>query len=313
MRNRKYRKSITIPKGIIFFKPNKPSSIFQEMYNKIKKTENKNIVVNINKTDEFLNLIENMRLKEEMIESEKDYIIKESRKEVKFNQEMIYLFGKNRGHRKTTRKFGKIKLDKKIFLNPLEKKEKKHIFGKSKSNVNILKLPIITKKSHLFLKNLHFFNPKKKYFNSEVNTPTLSLNDKNDSDSNSKKDNSRKLINNVFTFYCQNNKKNFRNSKKKINSFLTTANSHNSKISKDLSGKISDTISKKNKIFSDVDILNDFKINKKIKKPVFNLLDNINEELKSDVKRHKIYFRKNDYGCELSKFKINYLEKHYFQ
>ena len=308
MRNRRIQKSITLLKGFTFFEPNNPSSIFQDIYNKTKKNENQNFT-NINKTDEFLNLIENMRLKEEMVENENDYIIKESRKEIKFNEEMLYLFGRNRSNRKKSKRAFKIKLDKKIFLNPLEKKEKKHLFTRSKSNANILKLPIITKKNHLFLKNLNSFKPKNKNFNSEVNILKLNL---NDSDTNSINDNSRKLLNNNFTHYFQNNKNKSRNENKKINSFLTTSNSRNFKSVKNSSRKVSN-ISNQNKIFWDIDILNDFTIKKKIKKPLINLLDNINEELKSDAIKHKIYFRKNDYGCELSKFKINYLEKHFFQ
>ena len=222
---------------------------------------------------------------------------------------MLYLFGRNRSNRKKSKRAFKIKLDKKIFLNPLEKKEKKHLFTRSKSNANILKLPIITKKNHLFLKNLNSFKPKNKNFNSEVNILKLNL---NDSDTNSINDNSRKLLNNNFTHYFQNNKNKSRNENKKINSFLTTSNSRNFKSVKNSSRKVSN-ISNQNKIFWDIDILNDFTIKKKIKKPLINLLDNINEELKSDAIKHKIYFRKNDYGCELSKFKINYLEKHFFQ
>ena len=80
MKNKKFRKSISLPKDFQFFEINKPSSIFQQIYNKNKNKENKiKNNININKTEEFLNIIEDMRLKEEMIETDKDYIIKESR------------------------------------------------------------------------------------------------------------------------------------------------------------------------------------------------------------------------------------------
>ena len=72
-------------------------------------------------------------------------------------------------------------------------------------------------------------------------------------------------------------------------------------------------ILKQKRILSNINILSNSNINNKVKKPIIQLLDNINEELKSGENKYKIFFRKNDYGCELSKFKINYLEKHFFQ
>ena len=57
-----------------------------------------------------------------MVETDKDYLIKESRKEVKINQELMHWFGKRYGKHKKTSNLSKIKLDKKIFLNPFEKK-----------------------------------------------------------------------------------------------------------------------------------------------------------------------------------------------
>ena len=306
MINEKFRKSISLHQDLGFYELNNPKSIFQEMYNKAKKNENKNIITT-NKTEEFLNLIEQMRLNEEMVETDKEYIIKESRREVKFNQEMLYLFGRNRKNRRTTKKIAKIKLDKKIFLNPLEKKEKNRLFSKSKSNVNILKLPIITNKNHFLLKRKNPFKLKKIHFSSEGNKQNKHILSFNDSDNNSINDNSKKIININFTYRSQNNQKH----KKTINSLLTTERSSR-KSKKYESYKEKDKMRQK-KIFSDINILNDIIVNKKIKKPLINLLDNINEELKIDKIKHKNYFQKNDYGCELSKFKINYLKKHYFQ
>ena len=148
MKNLKYRESIDIPKDILFPELNHPLSIFQILYNKTlkKDTKNNNLDKNKNKTEEFLKIIEDLRLKEEMIETDKDYLIKESRKEMRINQEMLFLFGKRGGEFKKVKNFNKIKLDKKIFINPVEKNEKKYLLRKSKSNINninILKLPII--------------------------------------------------------------------------------------------------------------------------------------------------------------------------
>lgn len=303
------KKSISLPRDLRFFDLNKPSSIFQELYNKTKKDENKNNI-NINKTEQFLNIIENMRLKEEMIESEKDYIIKESRKEVRLNQELIYLYGRNRDYKKKTKHFGKIKLDKKIFLNPLEKKEKNYLFSKYKSNANILKLPIInnnkSSSNKSILKNKSALKTKNIIFNSEGNHRKISINE--DTGSND----SKKINESNITYHSQKNKKK-KSSKKKINAFFSTSSSGNFKTNKQVSSRTINSIFTRNKNFLDINILNAFTINKKNKKPVIYMLDNINEELKSDEINYKKYFKNHDYGCELSKFKINYLENHFFK
>lgn len=314
MRKFKYRKSISIPKILSFPKIYHPSSIFQDIYNKTIRKDNINKKININKTEEFLNIIEDIRLKEEIVETDKDYLIKESRKEVKLNQEMLYLFGRKRGSHRKTKNLGKIKLDKKIFLNPLEKKEKNILFSKSKSNVNILKLPMINKIKKLdieqsAIKNISNFGPSKyKLFLSEGNTPKVSF---NDSGSNTNDDDSKKINNNNTSYYTSKNKKSL---KKNINSFLTPTTSRSlQKKNKQISSKtINIILRRNNKYSSDINKLNNF-VNKTNKKSVINLLDNINKELKYDEKKHKKYFLNNDYGCELSKFKINYLEKHFFQ
>ena len=321
MKNKKFRKSISLPKDFQFFEINKPSSIFQQIYNKNKNSENKiKNNININKTEEFLNIIEDMRLKEEMIETDKDYIIKESRNEAKLNHEISYLIKDNKDKYEKSN-FMKIKLDKKIFLNPLEKNENKLFFTKSKSNINILKLPIINNKIKINLpiwNNYSSFKPRDKIFNSEANLIKINI---NDDSVNAYSDDSKKINDSIFTYYSQKIKKK-KSGKKSINTFLSPAISRKKKLSKQSSSNTIKTINTFNTInsilkqkrnSSDVDILNDFAGNKKIKKPVIQLLDNINEELKYGENKYKIFFRKNDYGCELSKFKINYLEKHFFQ
>ena len=73
--------------------------------------------------------------------------------------------------------------------------------------------------------------------------------------------------------------------KNKLNSFLLTPCSRNNNLRN--SSKTINTIFKKRKISSDLDILNDFTLNKKIKKPTIYLLDNTNDELKNDEMKLK--------------------------
>ena len=207
MQDLKYNnKSTKNPKDAKLPEINHYSSIFQLLYNKNFKNEYKTNNLKTNKTEEFLNIIENMRLDEEMVETDKDYLIKESRKEVKINQELIYLFGKRRGKHKKTSNLGEIKLDKKIFLNPCEKKnERKYLFSnyKSKSNVNILKLPIINKNSNnkklqisnTISRNNNNFRPSqyKRLFLSEGNSPKVSFNESG-SNTNTNDEDSKKIM-----------------------------------------------------------------------------------------------------------------------
>ena len=173
MKIKKLRKSLSLPRNMELVAHNNSSSIFQNIYNKSVKKEKNINNFSENKTEQFLNIIENMRLREEMVETEKDYIIKESRKEVKLNQEMIYLFGKRRRkYKKTTKKLGQIKLDKKIFINPLEKKED-IFFTISKNKKSLLKLPIISKGIY----NFKSISQDSKLFNSEGNNRKISFNE----------------------------------------------------------------------------------------------------------------------------------------
>ena len=304
MKIRKLRKSLSLTRNMEFLGQTNPSSIFQDIYSKSVKKEK--IINNFseNKTEQFLNIIENMRLREEMAETEKDFIIKESRKEVKLNQEMLYLFGKRRGkYKKTTKKINQIKLDKKIFINPLEKKE--HIyFTISKNKKSLLKLPIISKGIY----NIKSLSQDNKLFNSEGNIRKISFNES----VNTNIDESKKINESNSTF-CRNKKnKKMKILKRNKNSFFNTSTPKRLK-NKHISYKSMNTILKSYSKFSEGKSRNDFANNITSKINVLNLLDNINNELKSDEKKHEIYFRKNDYGCGLSKFKINYLEKYFFQ
>jgi hypothetical protein len=312
-------KSINNPNAFTYPELNNYSSIFQLFYNKnVKKDNNQINNINTNKTEELLNLIEDMRLNEEMVETDKDYLIKESRKEIKMNQEMINLFGIRRSRHKKTTNLGKIKLDKKIFINPAEKKiQKKYLLSKNRSNVNILKLPLINKNyynnkqlhiSKSVVKKINNYRPSQhKLFLSEGNSAKVSF---NDSGSNTNDEDSKKINDNIpISNSCKNIKK---NRKRNMNSFLKSTTSRSVKNPKLLSSRTINLIFVNHKYSSDIDILNDFATNKSDKRPVINLLNNINEELKLDEKKHKKYFRINDYGCEFSKFKIKFLEKHFF-
>ena len=82
------KKSFSLPRNMQIISQNNSSITFKEIYNRATKKENYNIN-NFSgyQAEQFLKMIENMRLKEEM----NDYIIKESKKEVRLNQEILYL------------------------------------------------------------------------------------------------------------------------------------------------------------------------------------------------------------------------------
>lgn len=300
MKNKILKKSLSLPRNIQLINQNNSSNTFKEIYNRAVKKENYKINnFSGNKAEQFLNMIENMRLREEMNESEKDYIIKESKNEVRLNQEMLYLFGKRRpDYKKTTKKLGKIKLDKNIFINPLERKENIN-FTKSQNKKKILlKLPIINKRVY----NMKSIIQDNKLFNSEENCRKISFNDS----SNTNIDVSKKNNESNSTL-CLN-----KNNKSNKTPFLNLSTPKKLK-NKQSSCKTLAVVLKNNSLFSGHKSRNKFSVNKTSKKNVINLLDCIKNELIIDEKKHKIYFRKYDYGCELSKFKISYLEKNFFK
>jgi hypothetical protein len=241
-------------------------------------------------------MIENMRLREDLNESEKEFIIKESKKELRFNQEMLYLFGKRRpDYKKTTKKLGKIKLDKNIFINPLEKKENRNFTKSQNKNKILLKLPIINKRVY----NMKSIIQDNKLFNSEENCRKTCFNDSSNINiDESKKNNESKSA------LCLN-----KNNKNPILNLSTPRKVKN----KQSSCKTLAVLLKKNSLFSEHKSRNKFSVNKTSKTNVINLLNTIKNELITDEKKHKIYFRKHDYGCELSKYKISYLEKNFFK
>lgn len=295
MRNKTLKKSFSLPRNMQLINQNNSSITFKEIYNRATKKENYNIN-NFSgyQAEQFLKMIENMRLKEEM----NDYIIKESKKEVRLNQEILDLFGKRKpDYKKTTKKLGKIKLDRNIFLNPLEIKEKRN-FTKSQNKKKILlKLPIINKRVY----NLKSIIQDNKFFNSEENNTKVSFNDS----SNSNIDESKKNNESKSTLYLNKNNKNNKNH------FLNLSTPRKLK-NKQSSCKTLAVVLKNNSLFSGHKYRNKFSANKTDKKNVMNLLESIKNDLITDEKKHKIYFRKNDYGCELSRFKISYLEKNFF-
>jgi hypothetical protein len=295
MKNKMIKKSLSLPRNVQLLNQKNSSSLFKQIYNRAKKKENYNIN-NFSgyQAEQFLKMIENMRLKEEM----NDYIIKESKKEVRLNQEILDLFGKRKpDYKKTTKKLGKIKLDRNIFLNPLEIKEKRN-FTKSQNKKKILlKLPIINKRVY----NLKSKIQDNKFFNSEENNTKVSFNDSSNSNiDESKKNNESKSI-----LYLNKNNKNNKNH------FLNLSTPRKLK-NKQSSCKTLAVVLKNNSLFSGHKYRNIFSANKTDKKNVMNLLESIKNDLITDEKKHKIYFRKNDYGCELSRFKISYLEKNFF-
>ena len=298
MKNKMLKKSLSLPRKVQLLNQNNSSSIFKEIYNRATKKDNYNINnFSGNKGEQFLNMIENMRLREDLIESEKDFIIKESKNEVRLNQEMLYLIGKRRpDYKKATNKLGKIKLDKNLFINPLEKNENRNFTKSQNRNKILLKLPIINKRVY----NMKSIIQDNKLFKIEENCKKTSFNDS----SNTNIDESKKNNESKSPLCLKKNNK---------NPILNLSTPRKLKYKQSSSCKTLAVLLKNNSLFSDHKSRNKFSVNKISKTNVINLLNSIKNELITDEKKHKIYFRKNDYGCELSKYKISYLEKNFFK
>ena len=119
-----------------------------EKHCKEEKMRNRKIF--LNKTDEFFNSLNNIFFKEEIKESDGDYICKEIKKQNKKNQELIYKYGKN-AKKNLTFSREPISFDKKLLYNPLKsyKNPIRYAFFYSKNKENkFLTLPCILKKKY---------------------------------------------------------------------------------------------------------------------------------------------------------------------
>lgn len=288
-----------------------------EKHNKEEKLRNKKIYYN--KTDEFFNSLNNKFFKEEIKETDIDYIFKEIKNQIKINQSLVDHFGINAAKKSMPYSRDPIRFDKKLLFNPLKYTEENETryasFDSKNKEEKFLTLPSILKK------NIKIINPRK---NSEQLLLFKKLESNRDiKDIKFKESKSMNKYNKLKTessnFNDSNNNNNlnynytFSNERYtpiKSYNFFTKTNNNLSKISnKGSNNNNSSTFTTNNK--SSLTLGN--KTNISFDKNEYLLtLDNLKDQIRYNQRRNRLYFKSNDYGCELSKDKYNYITKNFF-
>ena len=287
-----------------------------EKHNKEQQLRNKKVYYN--KTDEFFNSLNNIFFKEEIKETDLDYIFKEIKNQIKVNQTLIDHFGINATKKIMPYSREPVKFDKKLLFNPLKSNEQNQVryasFDNSKNKEEkYLTLPSILKK------NFKIINPRK---NSEQFILLKKLESTKDFKFNEIKSlnkyNKLKTDSSNFNYSntINNNSNNYNNTFSNDRyapigsyNFFTKTNNNLSQINNKGSNNNSSTFTMDNK--SSLTLGN--KTNLSFDKNEYLLtLDNLKDQIRHNQRRNRLYFKSNDYGCELSKDKYNYITKNFF-
>ena len=264
-----------------------------EKHNKEEKLRNKKIYYN--KTDEFFNSLNNIFFKEEIKETDIDYIFKEIKNQIKINQAMVDHFGINASKKSMPYSRDPIRFDKKLLFNPLKYTDQNQIRYTSFDNKNkeekYLTLPSILKQNFKIL-NIKFNESKSTNKNNKLKTESSDFTGSNKNNNyNYTFSNDRYAPIKSYNFFTKTN-----NNLSKISS---KGNNNNNSTTFTLDNKSSLTLGNKTNLSFD-------------KNEYLLTLDNLKDQIRYNQRRNRLYFKSNDYGCELSKDKYNYITKNFF-
>ena len=309
-------------KDFKFYDIDKASTTFQKIITKyrIKKEKLEKQPKNL------MAFIEKARFKAEKLETENEYMIKELKKDIKVEKELIDLFGSRakKHYNEVNNKKFQSKINKYDFFTPKEIKEieeeKKNI--KKNKNHKQGSLPELT---HIIFKgrktsfsptimsknSSHFFKTYSKEIKSN-NSSSISTKFKSFYNStNIKKSIKYRPYN---TFDGKNNyiKVVVENNKTNPNNIVNTKVSFNSRIN-----KLRDTMDNLNKKNMNLNLTqyrnkrnNEFNLSQMA---YLDTLVKINNQFIKKEKLFQNHFRNNDYGCGFSKMEFRYLTKKYFK
>ena len=283
-----------------FFNLTKASKAFKKFAEKYNKEESiKNAKRYYNKTDEFFLSLNKIFFKEEIKETDCDYILREIKNQIKTNQTLIDLYGINAQKKILPYTRDPVKYNKKLLFNPLKPTNEKPLKNLSVKNKNKAKkhatLPSILKS---FSGAIPTRQNTEKMILSKLNrkfTISKSIN-------NTKIKSSKKL--NTFSkSYFDDNSISFNLNNEKI-----------SPIKKTCFKKTNKGILNLNIIETDISAFTlGTKPNKSFNKKKYLLtLDNLKDQARDKQKKQKKIFQVNDYGCEVFKNKYNYITKKMF-
>ncbi len=268
---------------------------FKKLIEKHKKDQLKTKKVFYNKTDEFLSSLNNVFFKEEIKETDSDYIFREIKNQIRINQHLVDLYGANASRKFFEHSREPIRFDKRLVFNPLKDSDEKQIrytsfFNDNKNKKNKkLNLPCILKKNinpkeNLLKKLLESDNDSKRQNNNLSNNIKIEDSYYDDKNRNYTIANDRYVPIKSYNFFSKTN-----------NDLLNLKNIGNNNSTFTLGNK-SNTMT--NSSFD--------------KSEYVMTLDNLNDQIRINQRKHRRYFNSNDYGCNLSKYKYNYISKAFF-
>ena len=288
------------------FNTTNATKTFKKLLEKIKKEEKlKNKKIYYHKTDELFDALNNIFFKEEIKETDFDYIFREIRNQIKINQTLVDLYGINAPKKILPYTREPIRFDKKLLFNPLKNKDKQQpryaSFKSKNKEENFINLPCILKKN-IKIKN-----------DCEISEKIL-LNKKLESKKDVIKPYKRESIsNNIKTesSYYNNSNNTFSNERyipiksynffSKTNNNLLNLNNNNANNSSSFTGGNKSSFTMGNKSNYSFD-----------RSEYLLTLDSLKDQIRHNQRRQKFYFNSNDYGCELSKNKYHYITKKFF-
>jgi hypothetical protein len=310
-------------KDFRFYDIENASSTFQKIINRYHRRKKKSK----NKAKNIAAFIERAKIAAEKFETENEYMLKELRRDIKIDQELVALFGQRakKHYSEFSNKRFKLKVNKLDFFTPKEiiklRDEKKNIrsikINKTESFPELTQ--IIFKKDKVSFFPSKLSKSRKKFFSTTFNknfnihsTPLnttktfykTSSNIKNfKTNYNMHNNNYRIKSNDNFINIIDNNKnKTFHNTilKSEINATTRTDTNFRNRI------KISNDLNLTN-------VKNKTENRFHIKRiDCLNKLANIKKQFINTKKEFKSFFRNNDYGCGYSKLEYRYLTKKFF-
>lgn len=279
---------------------NSTTKTFRKLIEKNTRKNNINKKIFYNKTEEIFHSLNKVFFKAELNETDEDYMFKEIKNQIRLNQQMIDLYGKNAKNKIFPRSREPIKFDKNLVINPLSYEETKYVrytpfrVGSKYDNDKKLNLPCI------LTNNIRTINIRE----SPGKKSVKSKKDNNDSNANTI---DRNIYNNI------NIENSLMNSNKNYNITFNNENRNNNRIIKYFS-KANDNMNMKNSSNNNSTFSIGSKSNNSFDRNKYVMtLDNLSENVENNQTRHRRYFNLNDYGCTSFKNKYNYISNNYFK
>ena len=307
-------------KDFRFYDIENASATFQKIINRYHKRKKKSK----NKAKNIVAFIERAKISAERFETDNEYMLKELRRDIKIDQELVALFGQRakKHYSDFSNKRFKLKVNKLDFFTPKEiiksrDAKKNYRINKTESFPELTQ--IIFKKDKVSFSPSKLAKSRKKFFSSTFNK----INNMKSTHFNSIKTfykTSSNIKNFKTNYNLHNNNYRIKNSDNFINIIDNNKNKtfHNRVLKSEINAKSRTDTKFRNKIEISSDLNNTNEKNKTENRfhikgiDCLNKLANIKRQFINTKKEFKNLFKNNDYGCGYSKLEYRYKNKKFF-